>query len=123
LTFFNKKNWGVPLTINEFMNLVKQYASSVNKNDLFPSGAPTSDWFYSFLQRHSNLVLRKSVPLTKKRANLTIEQVNQWFDLLSKIIQENDLMHRPGQIYNCDESGKDVIFNFTMNFILVFIIL
>ncbi|CAF3166771.1 unnamed protein product [Rotaria sp. Silwood2] len=103
--FFNKKSWGVSLTINEFMNLAKQYASSVNKSDLFPSGAPTCDWFYSFLQRHPNLVLKKSKPITKKRANLTIEQVNQWFDLLSKIIQENDLMHRPGQIFNCDESG------------------
>ncbi|CAF3851980.1 unnamed protein product, partial [Rotaria sp. Silwood1] len=99
------QSWGVPLTINEFMNLAKQFASSVNKSDLFPSGAPTFDWFYSFLQRHPNLVLKKSIPITKKRANLTIEQVNQWFDLLSKIIQENDLMHRPGQIFNCDESG------------------
>ncbi|CAF4126643.1 unnamed protein product [Adineta steineri] len=49
LTFFNKKNWGAALTINEFINLAKQYASSVNKSDLFPSNAPTCDWFYSFL--------------------------------------------------------------------------
>jgi hypothetical protein len=108
LTFFNIKSWGVPLTRTEFINLARQYAPSVNKSYLFPSGTPTCDWFYSFLQRHRNLVLKKSSPLTKKRASLTIEQVNQWFDLLSKVIQENDLVHRPGQIYNCDESGKDV---------------
>ncbi|CAF1521924.1 unnamed protein product, partial [Adineta steineri] len=99
------QNWGIPLTINEFMNLVQQYATTINKIDLFPSGAPGYDWFHSYLQRHPNLVLKKSTAITKKRADLTIDQINQWFNLLTKIIEENDLMHRPGQLFNCDESG------------------
>ncbi|CAF3853356.1 unnamed protein product [Rotaria sp. Silwood1] len=99
------QNWGAPLTKTEFINLAKQYALNLNKSNLFPSGAPTLDWLHSFLKRHQNLVLKKSRPIEKKRADLTIEQVNKWFDLLSKVIQENDLANRPGQIFNCDETG------------------
>ncbi|CAF4189075.1 unnamed protein product, partial [Rotaria sordida] len=99
------QNWGAPLTKTEFINLAKQYALNLNKSNLFPSGAPTFDWLHSFLKRHQNLVLKKSRPIEKKRANLSIEQVNKWFDLLSKVIQENDLANCPGQIFNCDETG------------------
>ncbi|CAF3119370.1 unnamed protein product [Rotaria sp. Silwood2] len=72
---------------------------------LFPSGTPTYDWLYSFLNRHHNLILKKSYPLEKKRAALTCEQVNNWFQLLNKILQENNLSNNPAQIFNCDESG------------------
>ncbi|CAF4033684.1 unnamed protein product, partial [Rotaria sp. Silwood2] len=99
------QEWGQPLTIDEFLNLAKQYAASLNKSQLFPSGAPTYDWFRSFLKRHQNFVLKKSRPLEKKRASITMEQVDGWFDLLYKIIQDNNLVDRPGQVFNCDETG------------------
>ncbi len=103
---FYIKSWGVPLSIDEFLNLAKNYASSLNKKHLFPSETPTYDWLYSFLKRHDNLVLKKSYPLEKKRAALTEEQVDEWFQLLNKTIQDYDLANRPAQIFNCDESGK-----------------
>lgn len=61
------------------------------------------------MNRHQNLVLKRSYPLEKKRAALTIKQVDGWFELLNKVIQENDLANRPAQIYNADESGKHKI--------------
>lgn len=94
------------MTIEEFLNIVKQYAISLNKIHLFLSGAPTQEWLYSFLNRHRNLILKKSKPLEKKRADLTTEQVNDWFQLLHKVIEENDLANKPAQIFNADESGK-----------------
>lgn len=103
----NIKGWGVPLTIEEFLDLSRTYASSLNKSHLFPLGRPTYDWLYSFLKRHKNLVLKKSYPLEKKRAVVTEEQVDRWFLLLGKIIEDNDLANRPAQIFNCDESGKN----------------
>ena len=78
---------------------------SLGKNSFFPSGGPTYDWFQSFLQRHQNLKLKKSRPLEKKRAAVPSETVDDWFVLLKKILEENDLEHRPAQIFNCDESG------------------
>jgi len=109
VTVFSQ-NWGVPLTIAEFLNISKQYAISLNKIRLFSSDGPTYEWFYSFLHRHKNLSLKKSKPLEKKRAALTSQQVDDWFVLLDKVISENDLANRPAQIFNADESGKQSCF-------------
>jgi len=44
--------------------------------------------------------------LSKARARATDEEVvNQYFDLLKAIFQEHDLLGKPGQIFNLDESG------------------
>ena len=96
--------------IDEFLTLSKQYALSLNKIHLFSAGGPTYEWLYSYLNRHHNLVLKKSYPLEKKRAALTVEKVDGWFNLLNKVIQENNLTDRPAQIFNADESGKYKIF-------------
>jgi hypothetical protein len=103
---FYQKSWGVPLTIDEFLDLSKQYSVSLKKDHLFGSEKPTYDWLRSYLKRHQNLISKKSYPLEKKRAAVTSEQIDKWFELLSKIIQENNLENLPGQIFNCDESGK-----------------
>ena len=107
--YFYIKSWGVPLSIEEFLNLSKEYASSLNKSYLFPLGTPTYDWLYSFLKRNDDLVLKKSRPIEKKRAVLSLEQIDRWFELLDEVIHDNDLSNRPSNIFNCDESGKDSI--------------
>jgi len=56
--------------------------------------------------------------LKKKRAGLTLQQVDRWFELLNKVIQDNDLANHPAQIFNCDESGKNSIFTLVMNSII-----
>jgi hypothetical protein len=58
-------------------------------------------------------MLKKSKPLEQKRTALTSNQVEQWFDRISKIIRENDLENRPAQILNCNESGKILIVFFS----------
>lgn len=103
----NVQNWGVPVTIEEFLNIAQQYALTLEKNHLFPFGKPTYDWLRSFLKRHPNLKLKKSEPLEKKRAAVTEQQVNEWFKLLSTVIINNDLANAPAQLFNCDESGKN----------------
>jgi hypothetical protein len=108
------------LSIDEFLSLSKQYASFLNKSNLFPSETPTYDWLYSFLKRHNNLILKKSFPIEKKRAALTLEQLDKWFQLLDKVIQENDLANRPAQIFNCDESGENNRFILIINFITIY---
>ncbi|CAF1140248.1 unnamed protein product [Rotaria magnacalcarata] len=98
------QSWGVLLSIEEFLHISEEYASSLNKSHLFPAGKPTYDWLRSFLKRHTNLILKKSYPLEKKRAVLTSEQIEEWFGLLSKVIEENDLANCPAQLFNCDET-------------------
>lgn len=96
----------MPLSIDELLNLAKNYAATLEKAHMFPSGAPTYDWLRGFLVRHSELVLKKSTILKKQRAEISAEQLDQWFNLLSSVIGENDLTHRPAQIFNADETGE-----------------
>ncbi len=65
------------------------------------------DWLWLYLKRHQNLILKKSYPLEKKRVSITSEQVEKQFEVLSKIIRENNSKNLPGQIFNCNESGKN----------------
>ena len=106
------KKWVELVSINDFLNLAKQYATALNKADLFPCDMPTYDWLRSFLSGHSNLMFKNSTPIDKSRAKLSAGQVNEWFNLLAKAINDNDLANRPGQIYNTDETGKKVVFVF-----------
>ena len=88
--------------------MAKQYATAPNKADLFPCNMPTYDWLRSLLSRHSNFMLKNSTPIDNDRAKLSASQVNEWFNLLTKVINGNDLANHPGQIYNADETGKKV---------------
>ena len=117
------KSWGEPLSIQDFLNLSTQYALSLNKIHLFSSETVSYDWLYSFLSRHDNLRLKKSRPLDKKRASLTLKQVDNWFKLLDNVIKENRLEDRPANIFNCDESGKLNMIVYKMIFLYLNLVL
>ena len=36
---------------------------------------------------------------------ITVDAINQYFDLLNDVLEKNSLKQSPGQIYNADESG------------------
>ena len=58
-----------------------------------------------FKKRHPVLALRKSDTLERSRAEaLSPAIVKEHFDLLDKTLTENQIMRRPRQIYNCDET-------------------
>ena len=70
------------------------------------SGSVTSGWWLYFCHRHPNLTLRTPAPLSKARHDASNpETVVRYFDLLEQTMVENDLLDKPGQIYNVDESG------------------
>ncbi|CAF1403252.1 unnamed protein product, partial [Didymodactylos carnosus] len=54
-----------------------------------------------------NLILKKSCPLEKVRASLTSAQIDHWFELLERVLNNPSyaLSNHPNQIYNCDETG------------------
>ena len=47
--------------------------------------------------------------LEKKRASVTADQVDSWFVLLEKVIKENNLENRPGQVFNADDSSEKLM--------------
>ncbi|XP_050310853.1 uncharacterized protein LOC126746588 [Anthonomus grandis grandis] len=64
------------------------------------------DWLNSFLRRNSSLSVRKSEGVSVARAvGMSRPRVTEYFELLVSILQKNDIMTKPGHIYNMDESG------------------
>ena len=62
----------------------------------------------SFLLRNPDLKLKTSTPITRNRIQPSVNHVDEWFNLINKIIIENNLANRPGQIFNADEIGKTI---------------
>lgn len=66
----------------------------------------SNGWWESFCHRHPSPTLRTAAPLSLARAKATDpEMFARYFDLLERMIQENDLVGKPGQLFNMDESG------------------
>ena len=66
----------------------------------------TNGWWEKFCNRHPNLTLRTSAPLSRARAEASDpDMVDRYFHLLQKVMIEYDLMGKPAQIFNVDESG------------------
>ncbi|CAF1402456.1 unnamed protein product [Didymodactylos carnosus] len=99
------QEWGEPLTPEDLVQMAAYYAQEFGKEKSFQGGRPTIEWYYSFMLRHPELKTAKPIPLKSQLAKVTKPTIDKWFDLLEKVIVDNDLMDKPPQIFNCDESG------------------
>ena len=62
-------------------------------------------WWESFRKRHPDITIRKAEALSNPRyVCVTPEVINNYSDLLEEMLIDNDLMEKPCQIFNCDES-------------------
>ena len=62
-------------------------------------------WEY-FRRRHPKLTLRTATPVSYARAMASDpEIINNYYDLLECTLCDNDLMDKPAQIFNLDETG------------------
>jgi len=92
---------GYPKSRKDLMTLVQQIAENKGIQHLISNG-----WWQSFCKRHPNLTLRAPVALSQARAIATDREVmDNYFDLLEKTLAEYDLVGKPGQVFNMDESG------------------
>lgn len=66
---------------------------------------PGRHWWRCFRSRHPELTLRTADNLERSRANaLTREVVDNYFDCLKVVLEQNNLMNTPRQLFNCDET-------------------
>ena len=66
----------------------------------------TNGWWESFRRRHPTFKLRTAEKLAYVRmVSSSPEILDYYFDLLEATLIENDLIDKPCQIYNVDESG------------------
>jgi hypothetical protein len=64
------------------------------------------DCFCAFMKKNTNLSLRKPEGLSRVRAEgLNKGEVAAYFNLLSTVLEEYDLLDKPHNVYNMDESG------------------
>lgn len=67
-------------------------------------------WLHSFLDRNPELSVRQAEGLSLSRARgMNRDDVRKFFDLLEKVMTENDLLNKPSHIYNMDETGVQLI--------------
>ncbi|CAH1961310.1 unnamed protein product [Acanthoscelides obtectus] len=64
------------------------------------------DWLHLFLKRNPELSVRKSEAVSLARSRgLNKKNVSDYFSLLRNILIEHNLLDKPGNIFNVDESG------------------
>ena len=92
---------GYPKSRKDMMALVQQIIESKGMQYTITNG-----WWESFCKRHPDLTLHAPVALSRARAIATDREVmDNYFDLLEKTMIEYDLVGKPGQVFNMDESG------------------
>ncbi|CAF2101882.1 unnamed protein product [Rotaria magnacalcarata] len=92
----------IPEASNTFLVPYATLNSHVNNEVLYDQvGRPTK---FSM----EDVYLEQAVLAFQKRAALTSEQIKEWFGLLSKVIEENDLANCPAQLFGMyqDERKK-----------------
>ena len=66
----------------------------------------SNGWWRAFCKRNPNLTLRAPATLSQARVSVTDREViDNYFDLLEKTMIEYNLVGKPGQLFNMDESG------------------
>ena len=66
----------------------------------------TPGWWTSFTRRHPNLTLRTPATLSLARASASdCDILDNYFDELESTLEANELLDKPCQIFNMDETG------------------
>ena len=66
----------------------------------------TVGWWKGFKKRRLGIARRKSEGLSQARMKSSTEKVlDRYFDQLHETLTKDDLLNKPGHLFNCDESG------------------
>jgi hypothetical protein len=99
---------GFGMTITDVRELavriVKQSGSE--RKCCFSGDKAGWDWYRGFKARHPQLALRKAEPMSAQRINNTTpEVIKDYFEKLAAILIRLEILNRPMQVFNADESG------------------
>lgn len=87
------------------------FAEKLGLNHRFSREAKSAgdEWFHGFLRRNKDLSIRKSEGLSLARAKgMNRTDVDYFFNLLLEILTTNNLLDKPGNIFNVDETGIQI---------------
>ena len=94
---------GYGKTRGEVLKIVEAIAK---KKGVKVQGYISDGWWCRFRERWPQLSLRKGDPFSQVRSEMTTREVFEgFFDLLRETLEKADVIDKPAQIHNCDESG------------------
>ncbi|KAK9680240.1 CENP-B N-terminal DNA-binding domain [Popillia japonica] len=98
-------------TRNEVRILAYKLAEQLHINHKFnrESGMAGLDWLHLFFRRNPKLSIRKSEGVSQAcSTNMNNEAEAKYFNLLQDQLIEHDLLEKPGNCYNVDETGLEL---------------
>ena len=95
-------DYGFPVTCDVALKLSSDYFKSLGLSD-----NPGKKWLHSFVDRYSDdIKWKKQSKLERAREETFTEAVRSgWFVTLESVMIKHDLLDKPGQIFNVDETG------------------
>ncbi|XP_068081804.1 uncharacterized protein [Anabrus simplex] len=99
---------GFPPTGENLRKLAFQFAERNGIPHRFrrENGMAGWDWLQSFLKRFPTLVTKKPQGLSVDRAMaMNREAIAEYFSLILDVLSANNLLDKPGHLYNMDETG------------------
>lgn len=102
------QNRGFPLTRDDVRTIAFHFTKQLKIKHSFNEEKEKAgyDWLKLFLSRNPDLSLRKSEGVSLNRVHaMNRKEVQEYFNLLEKCLEENELFDKPGHIFNMDESG------------------
>ena len=96
-----------PLNIKQIQGFALAIALKSERKKQFPKTGPSEKWWRGFKGRHKNAItLCKPDNLDHGRARMTNENVMMnHFQTLKDLLVEHDLLDKPENLFNVDESG------------------
>ena len=92
---------GYPRSRLEVIAIVQRLCDRRGLNKVVSHG-----WWESFCRRHRNITLQVTAPLSLSRAKASdVAVINKYFDMLEATLLEYDLLDKPCQVFNMDETG------------------
>lgn len=100
---------GNPITKEELLDSVQQYVKSIKLKTCFTDDRPGRHWMEGFFRRHPHLTIRMAQNLIKARADVTEEDIREWFAEVEAFLKKkNVLTLTASQVYNCDETSIEL---------------
>ena len=101
---------GFGLTRCDVMEKAFQIVEKSGRYHPFNEGTAGRSWFDGFRSRHPNLTLRSAQSLSHSRAsNANKETITDFFEKLGGLCARLNLLAKPMQIYNMDETGISIV--------------
>ena len=95
---------GYPKTRQNILCLVQRIMDSRSKGG--KTTEITNGWWQSFCRRHPSITTRMPSSVSTVRSAASDPLVlDNYFDTLLSTLKKNDLLDKPGQIFNIDETG------------------